>query len=219
MVRRTQSGVIPIAASEIFRSVRLLIDEQAVAADTVLAVDGIDLVIDPDMIIPRGGTRPITLSADIRASAPEGNYLIQFADSTFMDVMDGNLLSTIYPLVAPPIYPLTGVEVAITAVGLENSFTNYPNPFFPSRGEVTTIGYVLPEEAWVDIEVFSITGELVKTIASQASRAAGSHQADCWTGANNDGRDVISGTYFCRITARYLSGKVESFKRKVAVIR
>ncbi|MDD4050359.1 MAG: hypothetical protein PHR28_00490, partial [candidate division Zixibacteria bacterium] len=219
MVRRTESGSTPVAASEIFRSVRLLIDGQTVAVDTVLAADGIDLTIDPDAVIPRGTDWPVTLTANIRASAPEGNYLIQFADSAFMDVLDRNLLSPVYPLVIPSIYPLAGMEIAITAAGLEESFSNYPNPFFPSRGEVTTVGYVLSEDAHVDIEIFTITGELVKTIASQAPRMAGPHQSDQWTGANDNAHDVISGTYFCRITARYTSGKVESYRRKVAVIR
>ena len=161
----------------------------------------------------------MVLSADIRASAPAGNYFVQFADSTFLEVVDGNLLSLVYPYVSAAVYPLAGTEVAITAVGLEESFTNYPNPFFPSRGEITTIGYVLPEDARVDIDIFSITGELVKTITAQAPRSGGSHQSDHWAGGNDNGRDVIPGTYFCRITAHYASGKVESFKRKVAVIR
>lgn len=219
VLRRTESGTVPVAASEIFGALRLSLDGQVIAADTILAAEGIDLMTASDVRLPQGSVRTMTLAADIRASAPEGNYYVQFADSTFLELMDGNLQTPLYPLAAALPYPLAGAEVAVVAVGLEESFTNYPNPFFPSRGQMTTIGYVLPEEARVDIAIFSITGELVKTIAAQAVRAGGSHQVDCWNGLNDGGREVVSGTYFCRITAHYASGKTESFKRKVAVIR
>ncbi|NMC43210.1 MAG: hypothetical protein GYA46_04760 [candidate division Zixibacteria bacterium] len=219
VLRRTESGTVPVAAAEVFGALRLFLDGQVIAADTILAAEGIDLVTASDVRLLQGSVRTMTLAADIRASAPEGNYCVQFADSTFLEMMDGNLLTPLYPLATALLYPLTGAEVAVAAVGLEESFTNYPNPFFPSRGQITTIGYVLPEEARVDIAIFSITGELVKTIAAQAIRAGGSHQVDCWNGLNDGGREVVSGTYFCRITAHYASGKTESFKRKVAVIR
>ena len=69
------------------------------------------------------------------------------------------------------------------------------------------------------IEIFSITGETVKEVVMDAFRLAGPHQSDQWSGHNGVGLDVIPGTYFCRITARYTDGTVETFRRKVAVIR
>jgi flagellar hook assembly protein FlgD len=116
-------------------------------------------------------------------------------------------------------YPLSTVEVSLQTAGLENSFSNYPNPFVPSRGEVTIIAYDLAEDASVDIEIFSITGQTVKQVVIDAFREAGSHQNDTWGGHNDKDLDVVPGTYFCRITARYVSGREESFRRKIAVIR
>jgi flagellar hook assembly protein FlgD len=101
---------------------------------------------------------------------------------------------------------------------LASSFSNWPNPFNPGY-EATTIGFVLEEEAHVDIEIFTITGELVKTIATGVHSPAGAHDDHAWTGLNNSGHVVIPGTYLCRVTARYSSGRVEDVKRKVAVIR
>jgi len=102
---------------------------------------------------------------------------------------------------------------------LSNSFVNYPNPFFPSRDDYTRIVYNLPEDAYVDLEIFTVTGEAVREIVTNVFQMAGAHDEYTWSGINGKGRQVAPGTYFCRITARYVSGNVESHRRKVAVIR
>jgi len=43
---------------------------------------------------------------------------------------------------------------------------------------VTTIGFVLTENARVDIELFTLTGESVLRITEQSPRAAGAYQTD-----------------------------------------
>ena len=77
---------------------------------------------------------------------------------------------------------------------------NTPNPFNPS----TVIRYTLPENAPVQLTVFSTTGQVIRTLVS-AQVEAGSHQA-VWDGRDDQGREVASGTYVCRIAAgRYNS--------------
>jgi hypothetical protein len=158
------------------------------------------------------------LRASVKTDAPLGNYVIRFTDSTFLDISDKNLGTTLYPLLAGASYPLFTVEVSLGAADLGSSFTNYPNPFNPDH-RPTTIAYTLSSDARVDIEIFSITGRAVKEVIMDASRASGTHQSDQWTGQNGVGLGVIPGTYFCRITARYTNGTVETFRRKVAVVR
>ena len=116
-------------------------------------------------------------------------------------------------------YPLHSTEISLVAADLGNSFTNYPNPFNPARNEQTTIGFVLTEAANVNIEIYSITGELIKEVVLNDYRAAGSYQSDIWAGLNDAGLKVIPGTYFCRIYVKYVSGNQEEFRRKIAVVR
>jgi len=71
----------------------------------------------------------------------------------------------------------------------------------------------------VDIEIFTITGDLVKKVAYDSERSQGAHQEDTWAGLNAENLAVLPGTYLCRITAAYASGRVESCRRKVMVIR
>jgi hypothetical protein len=72
---------------------------------------------------------------------------------------------------------------------------NYPNPFNP----VTSIRYDIPEAANVQVSVYSLLGQKVKTLAS------GAHQpgfyAVQWNGTNDHGSPVASGMYICRIQA------------------
>jgi hypothetical protein len=117
------------------------------------------------------------------------------------------------------LYPLTSAEVSLSVGDLEKSFTNYPNPFNPSRGENTIIGFAISEDAYIDIEIYTITGQSVKTVAINSFRTSGSYQSDFWTGINAKNLKVVPGTYFCRITARYVSGREESFRRKIAILR
>ena len=69
-----------------------------------------------------------------------------------------------------------------------------PNPFNP----VTRIPYTMASPGRVRIEVFDVTGRLVRTV-EDATRPAGLHVAQ-WDGRDDDDRDSASGTYFGRVT-------------------
>jgi hypothetical protein len=161
----------------------------------------------------------LAITGDIRADAALGNYLVQFSDSTFIDLFEQEQSGTIYPFLASGEYPVWSAEVSLTAASLESSFSNYPNPFVPSRGEVTTLAYVLSEDAVLDIEVYTTTGVAVTDLARDQFRTAGAHSDITWVGTNDAGRNVAPGAYLCRVTARYASGRVETFTRKIAVVR
>ena len=70
---------------------------------------------------------------------------------------------------------------------------NYPNPFNPS----TNIRFSLPTEQRVKLQVFDVTGSLVKTILDEAI-SAGNREA-AWDGTNTAGAKVASGMYLYRI--------------------
>jgi len=216
--RRTADGVIPAGGHDIFEAVYLFIDDIIVAADTVLSGDSVALALAEPYIVSRGDDISINISCDLGSSVENGNYFIRFDDSLFIDISDRNLETAISPILDGDSYPLASADISLAAAELENSFTNYPNPFNPGR-EPTIIGFTLVEDAYIDIEVFTITGEAVKEITMNSFRPADSYTDDDWDGKTDGGLDVISGTYFCRITARYVSGRSESFRRKIAVIR
>ena len=217
--RRTSGGLIPVNGATVFGAIHLQIDNQSIASDTSLVGDTIRLTIPNGYFLSPGDSRLIDLSADILPNASPGNYVIKFQDSTFLDLADENLATALFTSLVNVSYPIFTVELSITEANLEESFSNYPNPFNPSLVEFTTFAYVLSEAAQVDIDVYSITGVAVKRVTINATRGAGPHQEDFWYGVNDKGLAVIPGTYYCRITVRYNSGRAEVFRRKAAVVR
>ncbi len=81
-------------------------------------------------------------------------------------------------------------------------YQNYPNPFNPFTG----IKFTLPEESFVKIEIFDITGRLTDKIVEK-KMTAGTYEA-VWNGT-----DKPSGIYFCKMTA----GKYSKTIRMVMV--
>ncbi|MFH1312628.1 MAG: right-handed parallel beta-helix repeat-containing protein [Candidatus Eisenbacteria bacterium] len=217
-LKRTASGLVPVPAREVFSAVHLLLNDEVVAVDTVLTGDGILLEPQDEYLISRGEVKTIRLTCDITPKARAGNFVIGFDDSSFAEFMDRSLLTTIHPVLVGDDYPLLTADVSITGASLVNSFTNWPNPFNPNY-ETTTIGYVLKEQADVDIEIFTLMGDLVKRVAIGAHRPAGSNDRESWNGTNDRGSTVIPGTYICRVTVRYVSGGTEEARRMMAVVR
>jgi hypothetical protein len=72
---------------------------------------------------------------------------------------------------------------------------NYPNPFNPT----TTIAYDLPRNSDVTFNIYSVTGQLVRTL-NQGSVAAGRHSV-VWDGKDFNGNQLASGIYFYQIKA------------------
>jgi hypothetical protein len=92
---------------------------------------------------------------------------------------------------------------------------NYPNPFNPH----TTISYSLPENSHVSLKIFSVTGQLVRTL-QEGNRSAGRHVAS-WDGLNDKGNSVGSGVYFYRLQAMPLAGEATGFvqTKKLLMLR
>lgn len=82
---------------------------------------------------------------------------------------------------------------------------NYPNPFNPE----TTISYSLQENIPVNIEIYNVKGQKVKTLVNEA-KAAGNHSI-VWKGLDDNNRPVSSGVYFFKMNA----GKYSSTKKMI----
>ena len=72
---------------------------------------------------------------------------------------------------------------------------NVPNPFNPK----TTVTFDLPEQCAVRLTVHSITGQLVRVLASGTMPAGRFETA--WDGRSDTGVNVASGVYLCRLSA------------------
>ena len=73
--------------------------------------------------------------------------------------------------------------------------SNVPNPFNPS----TEFSFVLSQNGPVTLRIYTMRGELVRTLLNQ-DMAAGPH-ALTWNGMNEQGRQVASGAYIVRFVA------------------
>ena len=71
---------------------------------------------------------------------------------------------------------------------------NYPNPF----NNVTNIQFYLLYPSNIDIDIYNIQGELIKSLFYEQACTTGLHRVT-WNGQDNDGTSVSSGVYFYRI--------------------
>jgi len=106
-------------------------------------------------------------------------------------------------------YPngMTGVAGRPEAAGIPKTYglgAAYPNP----SGGRATISYQLPAAERVQLAVYNIAGQLVKTLADGGKQAG--YHAVTWDGRDASGRQVSSGVYLVRMsTAHYSStGKI-----------
>jgi flagellar hook assembly protein FlgD len=77
---------------------------------------------------------------------------------------------------------------------------NYPNPFNPE----TEISYALPNACHVELLVYNLLGQKVRTLLDE-HQAAG-HKTIHWDGTDEKGSKVASGIYFYKIQAGEFTG-------------
>lgn len=106
----------------------------------------------------------------------------------------GWLVDDVYIKVKPFPSGVAG-EPAVTSIKVFALEQNRPNPF---RGQ-TSIRYQLPTEAMVRINIYNISGQLVRTL-TDGRQLPGAYDA-IWNGRDNAGRQVSAGVYFYRLNA------------------
>jgi len=131
-----------------------------------------------------------TVTLAFRSTGVNSNLTFEILNAIVDDV-DGLALSTNvsdYEVMAlPTVYALT---------------QNYPNPFNPT----TTIDYSIPKSGNVELVIFNMTGQKVRTLVSGKQDAA--FYKIVWDGRNDLGENVASGMYFYRLVSGSFS-KIE----------
>ncbi|MDD2650971.1 MAG: T9SS type A sorting domain-containing protein [Candidatus Cloacimonadales bacterium] len=77
-----------------------------------------------------------------------------------------------------------------------NLFQNYPNPANPS----TTISFILPEDSNIELSIFNVKGQKVKTLQKEYL-SKGTHNT-IWEGNDSNNNKVASGIYFYRLITK-----------------
>ncbi|NOX38887.1 MAG: T9SS type A sorting domain-containing protein [Calditrichaeota bacterium] len=96
-------------------------------------------------------------------------------------------------LLKEPVTAITGKQRHLPATF--QLLPNFPNPFNP----VTHIVFELPHRADVDLSIFTITGQRIRTLV-RGERSAGRYRVQ-WDGRDERGQPVSSGVYFYRLKA------------------
>ena len=106
------------------------------------------------------------------------------------------------------VYLLTGYEVeAEDKIVPTNEITlyNYPNPFNPAvagsgRSPTTTVYFSIPEDSKVNLSIYDIKGQKVKTL-TDSKFEKGLHKL-FWDSKDSNGRTVSSGIYFYQLKTK-----------------
>ena len=91
-----------------------------------------------------------------------------------------------------------GASASLALQTLPTTFAladNFPNPFNPA----TTIKYALPQAADVELTVYNVVGQVVRTLVAE-HQSAGRYVVE-WDATNDNGRSLSSGIYFYRLQA------------------
>ena len=134
-----------------------------------------------------------TMEADNYMSTLEANDMLETVSGIF------NYSFGTYKIQVRDMVDLgQGLTIEDEDIGLVKGFalySNYPNPFNPE----TRIRFQLPQKSGVELVVYDILGQRVKTLITEIMDA-GLHQVT-WDGLNYDGNEVASGMYIYRIKA------------------
>ena len=154
----------------------------SLAAPQVLADEGgvLALVAHGDVV----SEGEVALSLVFRPTTEIENTVIEITDSQTYDSEFGfNRLALPAPV---------QLQTRPEAFALAN---NYPNPFNPA----TTIKYALPQAADVELTVYNVVGQVVRTLVAE-HQSAGRYVVE-WDAANDSGHSLSSGMYFYRLEA------------------
>jgi hypothetical protein len=169
-----------------------------------------------NLVVDGPTDEPIHLSFDGLSSVPSDFEAILIPERTFASI-DLHAQDALVLVGGEHRFELvvgTSEYVQAVRAGQERTPTQfvlglgYPNPLHGS----TSVGFALPTDAFVDMNVYDVQGRVVRTLVSETG-SAGRHVAP-WNAGDDQGRSVAPGVYFVRLRA----GTVDA-SHKVVVVR
>lgn len=133
------------------------------------------------------------------SQAPDGSgtlFEVVFAKADAQQSDTGTLNLSEVQLNEGQIDTEVGAAMAAKTLDLPRAFAlqaHYPNPFNPT----TTIKYELPVGAAVELTVYDLVGQQVRTLQT-GRQEAGRHQLE-WDGRDDLGKEVASGMYMYKL--------------------
>ena len=128
-----------------------------------------------------------------------GTFRMPPLASSLRDERGADLIAEWIASLSAPTALVVAKEATPTTFALDQ---NYPNPF----NAATTIEFQLAAPAAVELDIYDAIGQKVRTLVAR-HLAAGHYRAQ-WTGRDDAGHTVASGTYFYRLRAgAYLETK------------
>jgi uncharacterized repeat protein (TIGR01451 family) len=134
----------------------------------------------------------VVFSIDMQPSLADGTTIESTAAVTF-DYNDPVITNTVVNTISSGPCP-TGVDSPTLPVANYLGL-NHPNPFNPT----TTIEYGLVSQQHVELSIFDVHGQLIKTLVNE-TKPAGWYDAE-WDGRDRKGNPVASGVYLSRMAA------------------
>ena len=146
-----------------------------------------------DLVLPEasGGTAPLTYR--LSPALPVG--LTFDAATRTIAGTPRTAAETVYTYT---VTDANGASASLALQTLPEAFSladNFPNPFNPA----TTIKYALPQAADVELTVYNVVGQPVRTLVAE-HQSAGRYVVE-WDATNDSGHSLASGMYFYRLQA------------------
>lgn len=148
----------------------------------------------------RDSSNPLPGGPGIAFDAQDRAYITDFANDSVLVFSPGHQLLNSYLVGDGPIsidiFNASPTGIPSGGPELPGAFSlqqNFPNPFNPT----TTIAYQLSRSGDVELQIFNILGQPVRTLIRQ-QQAAGRHLT-VWDGRNDAGLALPSGVYLYRL--------------------
>lgn len=199
--------------NNVFDSLRVSYDTENIVFSTMPSSDKFYMSFASPVTIT--ASSPVfAISAAVREAASAKSVSLRIlSESDISRYQDNDPQREIYIAPYPgSSFPFSSGTAFIGGAASGLSLSVYPSPF--RFGSPAGISYYLSEPQKVTIEIYDIMGNLIKTIAKDSPRQAGSRTEDSWDGTDSRGRPVNSGTYVTRVF--YAGG---SMTKKITFIK
>jgi hypothetical protein len=96
----------------------------------------------------------------------------------------------------------------------QSQIYNYPNPVSGATRFNINLGNNYSNTESIQINIFDIKGQIVKTIVSTNNNGQGKFNTETWTAADEAGNPLSAGVYFFSIIAEDNSGNINTIAAK-----